>query len=98
MSDKITNMYVYSVCVCVKLLGEDRLTLLTQLINNIYENGEGPQDFSEVTVITFKKLKATKFSNQCKINLTAHIAKIKTRIPKMKDREENWECTCRRSV
>jgi len=61
---------------------------MTQLINNIYENGEGPQDFSEVIVIAFKKLKATKCSNQCNINLTAHIAKIKTRIPKMKDRRK----------
>jgi len=70
-------------------LGEDGLRLMTQLINNIYENGEGPQDFSEVTVIILKKLKATKCSNQCKISLTAHIAKIKARISKMKDQEEN---------
>jgi len=40
-------------------------------------------------VIAFKKSKATKCSNQCKISLAAHIAKIKARIPKMKYLEEN---------
>jgi hypothetical protein len=75
----------------LKLLGEDGLRLMTHLIINIYENGEGPHDFSEVTVIVFKKPKATKCSKQCKISHTAHIAKIKARIPipKMKDRGEN---------
>jgi len=70
-------------------LGEDGLRLMTQMINNIYENGEEPQDFGEVTVIALKKPNATKCSNQCKTSLTAHMEKIKARIPKMKDREEN---------
>jgi hypothetical protein len=32
----------------LKLLGDSGLNLLTHLINNIYESGECPKDFSEV--------------------------------------------------
>jgi hypothetical protein len=48
----------------------------------------GPR-ISVKLVIAFKKPKATQCSNQCKISLTAHIANINARIPRMKDREEN---------
>jgi hypothetical protein len=47
----------------LKLLGEECLRLITQLINNIYEMGVCPRDFSEVTMTTLKKPKATKCSN-----------------------------------
>jgi hypothetical protein len=32
----------------LKLLGDDGLNLLAQLISNIYESGEWPKDFTEV--------------------------------------------------
>ena len=35
----------------LKLLGEKGLKVLTKLINTIYETGEWPKDFTEVTVI-----------------------------------------------
>jgi len=44
-------------------LGEDGLRLITQLINNIYENGVCSRDFPEVKMTTLKKPKATKCSN-----------------------------------
>jgi hypothetical protein len=39
----------------LKLLGEDGLRLMTQLINSIYVSGEWPRDFIEVTMITLKR-------------------------------------------
>jgi hypothetical protein len=39
----------------LKLLGEDCLRLMTQLINSIYVTGEWPRDFIEVTMIALKK-------------------------------------------
>jgi hypothetical protein len=39
----------------LKLLGDDGLNLLKQLINNIYESGEWPKDFTEVTIVILKK-------------------------------------------
>jgi hypothetical protein len=48
----------------LKLLGEDGPRIMTQLINKIYETGEWPKDFTEVTMIALKKKeKATKCSN-----------------------------------
>jgi hypothetical protein len=45
----------------LKLLGDDGLNLLAQLISNIYESGEWPTDFTEVTMVALKKKpKATK--------------------------------------
>ena len=35
----------------LKLLGEGGLKILTELINTIYENGQWPKDFTEVTMI-----------------------------------------------
>jgi len=39
----------------LKLLGEGGLKILTTLINTIYETGEWPKDFTEVTMIALKK-------------------------------------------
>jgi hypothetical protein len=48
----------------LKLLGEDGLRLMTQLINSIYVTGEWPRDFIEVTMIALKKKpKTTKCSD-----------------------------------
>jgi hypothetical protein len=48
----------------LKLLGEDGLKIMTKLINTIYETGEWPKDFTEVTMIVLKKKpQATKGSD-----------------------------------
>jgi hypothetical protein len=48
----------------LKLLGEDGLRLMTQLMNNIHEIGKWPKDFIEVTMTALQgQPKATKFSN-----------------------------------
>ena len=48
----------------LKLLGEGGLKILTKLSNTIYNTGEWPQDFTEVTMIALKKkTKATKRSS-----------------------------------
>ena len=39
----------------LKLLGEDGLRTVTQLIDNIYETGKWSKDFTQVTMITLKK-------------------------------------------
>jgi hypothetical protein len=39
----------------LKLLGDDGLNVLTQLINNIYESVEWPKDFTEVSMVVLKK-------------------------------------------
>jgi hypothetical protein len=39
----------------LKLLGDDDLKIMTQLINNMYETGEWPRDFNEVTISALKK-------------------------------------------
>ena len=64
-----------------KLLGEGGLKTLTKLINNLYETGEWPKDFTEVTMIALKKkTQATKCSDHRTISLIAHTAKIITKI------------------
>ena len=64
----------------LKLLGGG-LKILTKLINTIYETGEWPKDLTEVTIIALqKKTQATKFSGHRTISLTAHTAKILTKI------------------
>jgi hypothetical protein len=58
----------------LKLMGEGALKIMTKLINTIYETGEWPKDFTEVTMITLrKKPQATKCSDHRTINLIAHI-------------------------
>jgi hypothetical protein len=39
----------------LKLLGEGGLKIMTKLINTIYETGEWPKEFTEVTMITLEK-------------------------------------------
>jgi len=61
----------------LKLLGEGGLKVLTKLINTIYETGEWPKDFTEVTMVALqKKTQATKCSDHCTISLIAHTSKI----------------------
>jgi hypothetical protein len=60
----------------LKLLGEGGLKIMTILIKNIYETGEWPKDFTEVTMIVLKKPQATKCSDHCTISLITHTAKI----------------------
>jgi len=53
---------------------------MTKLINTIYETGEWPKDFTEVTMIDFKKKpQATKCSDHRTISLIAHTAKMVAR-------------------
>jgi len=60
-----------------KVLGEGGLKIMTKLINTIYETGEWPKDFTEVTMITLKKKpQATKCSDHHTISLITHTAKI----------------------
>jgi hypothetical protein len=74
----------------LKMLGEDGLSLMTQLIDNIYETGEWPNDFIQVTMIALtKKPKATKCSNHHTVSLTAHTAKIVVRILRRKIERKN---------
>ena len=61
----------------LKLLGEDGLKILTKLINTIYETGEWPKDFTEITIIALKKkTQATKCSDHHTVSLISHTAKI----------------------
>jgi hypothetical protein len=61
----------------LKLLGDDGLNLLKQLINNIHEYGEWPKDFTKVIMAPLKKKpKARKCTDHCTISLTAHAAKV----------------------
>ena len=39
----------------LKLFGEGGLKIMTKLMNTIYETGEWPNDFTEVTMIALKK-------------------------------------------
>jgi hypothetical protein len=60
----------------LNLLGDDGLNLLMQLINNIYENGEWPKDFTEVIMAALKKKpKARKCTDHRTVNFIAHAAK-----------------------
>jgi len=59
----------------LKLLGEGGLKIMKKLINNIYETGEWPSDFTKVTMIASKKTpQATKCSNHRTISLIEHTA------------------------
>jgi hypothetical protein len=65
----------------LKLLGEVGFKIMKKLIKNIYETGERPKDFTEVTVIALKKKpQATKCSNHRTISLIAHSAKTVAKI------------------
>ena len=64
----------------LKLLGDGGLEIMTKLVNTIYETGEWPKDFMEVTMIGLKKPQATKCNDHRTISLIAHTAKIVTKI------------------
>ena len=65
----------------LKLLGEGGLKIMTKLINTLYETGEWPKDFTEVTTIALKKeTQAKKCSDHRTISLIAHTAKIVAKI------------------
>jgi hypothetical protein len=65
----------------LKLFGESGLKIMMKLINIIYETGEWPKDFTEVTMIALKmKPQATKCSEHRTISLIAHTAKIVAKI------------------
>jgi len=65
----------------LKLLGEDGLRIMTQLINNIYENREWLKDFTDVTMTVLKKKPdITKCSDHHTVSLIPHTAKIVVRI------------------
>ena len=57
------------------------MKIMTKLINTIYETGEWPKDFTEVTMIALnKKPLATKCSDHRTISLIAHTQKIVAKI------------------
>jgi hypothetical protein len=61
----------------LKLFGESGLKRMTKLINTIYETGEWPKDFTEVTMIALKKKpQATNFSDHRTIIRIAHTPNI----------------------
>ena len=65
----------------LKLLGEGGLNKLTKLSNTIYNTGEWPQGFTEVTMIALKeKTKATKCRDYRTLSFIAHTAKIIAKI------------------
>ena len=65
----------------LELFGEGVLKIMTKLMNTIYETGEWPKDFTEVTMIALKKKpQATKCSDHRTISLIAHTAKIAAKI------------------
>jgi hypothetical protein len=65
----------------LKLFGEGGLKIMTKLIDTIYETGEWPKDFTEVTMIALKnKPQATKCSGNRTISLIAHTVKIVAKI------------------
>ena len=64
----------------LKLLGGG-LKIMTKLINTIYETGEWPKEFMEVTMIALKKKpQAVKFSDHRTFSLIAHTAKVVAKI------------------
>jgi hypothetical protein len=65
----------------LKLRREEGLRIIKQLLNIVYEPGEWPRDFTEVTAIALKKKpNATKCRDHCTISLIAHTAKIAVKI------------------
>jgi hypothetical protein len=83
MRDKKATGNVYVPGDALKLLGEDGLRIVTQLISSVYETGEWPKDCTEVTMIALKKKpKATKCSSHFTVSLVAPTAKIVMRIPR----------------
>jgi hypothetical protein len=48
----------------------------TTELNNIYESGEWPKDFTEVSMVALKKPKAKDCTDRSTISLIAHAAKL----------------------
>jgi hypothetical protein len=64
-----------------KLLGEGGLKIMKKLISTIYETGEWPKDFTEVTMFALKKkTHATKCSDHRTISLIIYTSKIVEKI------------------
>jgi hypothetical protein len=53
---------------------------MIKLIKTIYETGEWPKDFKEVTMTVLKKSQAAKCNDYCTIGLIAHTAKTIAKI------------------
>jgi hypothetical protein len=67
----------------LKLFREGGLKIMKKLVNTIYETGEWPKDFTEVTMIALKKKpQATKCSDLRTISLIVHTAKIVAKVLK----------------
>ena len=65
----------------LRLFGEGGLKIMKKSINTIYETGDWPKDFTEVTVVALKKKpQATKCSDHRTISLIAHTTKIAAKI------------------
>jgi len=65
----------------LKLLGDGGLKIMTKLINTIYETGQWPKDFMEVTMIALKKKpQVTKCNDHRTISLITHTTKIVIKI------------------
>jgi hypothetical protein len=76
----------------LKLLRHDGLNLLTRLINNIYESGEWPKDFTEVTMVALKKKpKARKCTDLRTVSLTAHAAKVMASVIRRRSEKKIWD-------
>ena len=57
------------------------MKIMIKLISTLYQTGEWPTDFTEVTMIALKKKpQATKCSDHRTISLIAYTAKIVTKI------------------
>jgi hypothetical protein len=73
----------------LKLLGNDGLNLLTELINDIYESEEWPRDFTEVTMVALKKKpKARKCTDHRTISLIACAAKVVTSVTRRRSEKK----------
>jgi hypothetical protein len=66
----------------LKLLGEAGLKIMTKLISTIYETGEWPNDFREVTMIALKKKPQS-------VATIAHTAKIVAKILRIERKMED---------
>jgi len=65
----------------LKLLGEGGLKIMKKYIDTIYETGEWPKVFTEVTMIALKKKpQATKCSDHRTISFIAHTEKMVAKI------------------
>jgi len=81
MRDKKATGYDDAPGDVLQLLGDSGLTIVTQLINNIYKSAEWSKDFGAVTMIAIKKKpRTTKCSDHCTISLNAHAATTVERI------------------